>query len=73
LNSNGVLLSDVLLLEQAVLKMGFTSNELSAWGSNGILIQRYEPALDRWLPLPTTIDVDAMAASVPTDRFSVLL
>jgi|GEM_PF-1952310 len=71
LDSNGVLLSDVLLLEQAVLKMGFTSNELSAWGSNGILIQRYEPALDRWLPLHTTIDVDDMAASVLTNRFSV--
>ena len=71
LDGDGVLLSDVLLLEPAVLKMKFTEHELDTWGLNGILIQRYEPALSRWLPLFTTIDTDEMAALAASSRFSV--
>tara|TARA_B100000809_G_scaffold262846_1_gene314766 strand:+ start:643 stop:1056 length:414 start_codon:yes stop_codon:yes gene_type:complete len=61
----------VVLLEQAVLLMGFTQSELEAWGPDGIVIQRYEPILGRWLPLTTSIDLDTMAASALTTRFSV--
>ena len=71
LDSEGGLLSDVLLLEQAILSMGFTDSELDTWGPDGILIQRYEPVLGRWLSLATTIDTDKMVASALTDRFSV--
>jgi hypothetical protein len=35
------------------------------------VIQRYEPILGRWLPLTTSIDLDTMAASALTTRFSV--
>ncbi len=71
LDLEGGLLGEVLLLEQASLVMGFTESELETWGPDGIVIQRYEPVLGRWLPLATTVDTVGMSASVLTNRLSV--
>ncbi|MDA0264325.1 MAG: cohesin domain-containing protein [Chloroflexi bacterium] len=71
LDAQGTLLTDVYLLEQAVLRMGFSSADLEISGPNGISIQRYEPVLGRWLPLDTTVDTSNLPASARTDRFSV--
>ncbi len=71
LDPEGSLLTDLVLLQQAELRMGFTQSQIDTWGTGGILIQRYEPVLGRWLPLSTTVDPDGLAATAVTNRFSV--
>jgi len=71
LDLEGSLLDDVFLLKQAVLKMGVSKTDLETTGRDGILIQRYEPLLGRWLSLTTTIDKVELVASATTQRFSV--
>ena len=71
LDSSGNLLTDVFLPNQATLRMSLPDATGGTPVSGDISIQRYEPVLARWLPLPTVVDPENKFATASVNRLSI--
>ena len=67
-DADGNPLFDVLLAREATIAVGLAGGDLSAFGEDSILIQRYEPLLGQWISLPTTVDTAKKVATAMVTR-----